>query len=736
MEIKEYTEEIDFQKYWLVLKRRWPIVLGTFGTMLGLATFLAMRQQPSYEAMGKLLVKTERTSSLTGLDVNIGEIETLGSTLQKDPLDTQAEIVKSRPIVEQALRSTEPPQTGEATTTSALLKDLKIKAIPGTDVLEISYQSADAEYAERIVNEVMEAYIKNNISTNREEAVAARQFIADQLPQTEASVGAAETDLRRFKEQNRIVALEQEAAQAVTNIGNLNTQIDQARAELADVNARSATLRRQLGVRPDLAVDLSALSQSSGVQEVLAKLQTAQSQLAIERTRYRETHPTVTNLQRQVDSLSALLQQRVAEITSRNQTISVGGLQFGELKQNLLAEYLRAETSRIGLSQRIVELSALQSTYKTRATALPALEKTQRELERRLTAAQTTYEALLAKLQEVQVAENQNVGNARVIEAAKIPEEPVASRKRLILAAGGVAGLLLGIAAAFLIDLLDQSVKTLRESRELFGYTLLGVIPAFGRTGKLSQLGLERERTAPRIISRDMPNLMVQEAYQMLQANLKFLSSDRELKTLVVTSSMTGEGKSEVAANLAAAIAQVGRRVLLIDADMRHPTQHVAWNLSSSIGLSHVLVGQNEVHEAIQEVIPNLYLLPSGVTPPNPIALLDSNRMATLLSDFSGRYDFVIFDTPPVTACADASVLGRMTDGIVLVVRPGILNNAAGSAAKEMLTSAGQNVLGIIVNGVDVRNEPDSYFHYTQNYAKNRSNVTSATLVGSRHSDS
>lgn len=170
----------------------------------------------------------------------------------------------SRPIIEQAMRAIASPENLEVITASDVLKDLKIKAVPGADMLQISYQFHNADYAKKVVNEMMKAYIRNNVSTNREEAVAARKFITDQLPQTEAAVSAAEVALRLFKEQHKIVVLEQEAAQAVTNTGNLNTQIDQAQAELADVQARSAELRRQMGMRPDVAVDLSALHRLAG----------------------------------------------------------------------------------------------------------------------------------------------------------------------------------------------------------------------------------------------------------------------------------------------------------------------------------------------------------------------------------------------------------------------------------------------------------------------------------------
>jgi polysaccharide biosynthesis transport protein len=731
MEQKEYIEEFDFQKYWLVLKRRWPVATCIFAASICLTALGIVFQKPVYEATGKLLVREGHTSSLTGLNVDIGDLNALDSPFnKKDPLSTQAEILKSMPIVQKAIAVTKTSDVEQTPTPSELIEDLEVKALPGTDILQISYQSSDPKSATNIVNALMNAYIGNNVETNRGEATAARQFIANQLPQTEAAVSAAEANLRKFKEQNGVIALDQEATQAVNNIGNLNTQIDEARAELADVSARLLALQRQLRMNPDVATDLNTLSQSPGVQEVLTELQKVQSQLAIERARYQDTHPTVRNLQRQVNSLNSLLHQRVAAVTDHSQQLATGNLQLGELQQNLIAEYLQSEVSRVGLSQRIAELSHLQSLYRSRASTLPALEKSQRELERRLKAAQTTYEALLNKLQEVQVAENQNVGNARVIEAAIAPEKPVGPRSKLILIAGGVVGLLLGVAAVFLLDLLDRSVKTLKECREEFGYTLLGVIPAFDEMGRLRKSGSHVERTPLRIMNRDMPSSIVGEAYQMLQSNLKFISASQDLKTIVITSSVAGEGKSEVAANLAVAIAQVGRRVLLVDADMRHPSMHKAWHIPNRTGLSHVLASQGNVNEAIQNVMLNLDVFPAGVIPPNPIALLDSPQMESLMVELSEQYDFIILDTSPVS-CADASVLGRMADGTVMVVRPEMLTMAVVNAAKERLVNTEQKVLGMVVNALDVRNEPDSYFYFTY-YAQDSTMNSSDTATSNR----
>ena len=147
---------------------------------------------------------------------------------------------------------------------------------------------------------------------------------------------------------------------------------------------------------------------------------------------------------------------------------------------------------------------------------------------------------------------------------------------------------------------------------------------------------------------------------------------------------------------------------------MRHPMQHHTWGLTNAVGLSNLIVDQVNIDAATQEVLPNLDVLSSGIVPPNPIALLDSQRMATLLNNFTQKYDFVIFDTPAVVGTADAAILSDLTDGILLVVRPGVVDLNSANAAKEYLTQANQKVLGIVVNGLDVKNEPNSYLYYTK----------------------
>lgn len=711
MEPTEHFEEIDVRKYWLMLKRRWTVALGVFSAIVALSAAYALSRESTYEAFGSLLVKTDRSASLVGLDVERGELQSLSQ--DNSPVETQIEVIHSIPIVQKTilalnLRDAE----GQPLSPEDFLESLKVKNVAGTDVVQISYGSDDPKTAAAVVNKLMEAYIASNVAANQMEATAAAEFIGEQLPKVESSLRQAEQELRKFKEANKIVAVSDEAAAVVDLVSRLDEQIIQAQAQLSSLDARSSALRQQLGMDAQQAALMTTLSQSEVIQKTLSEYRDIQSQLAVEQTRYQPTHPLIANLQRQSQALQQLLRQQVAQVLGTDYSIPETELQFGALRQELTKNLVDTEVDRLSLRNQVNALYQSRAAYQQRATTLPRLAQTQADLERRIEAAQSTYETLLNRLQQVQIAEKQYVGNARIISSALVPDQPAGPSDKIYVVAGILFGSLLALAATLVLELTDRSIKTVKEARELFQYVILGIIPVVDKAGKATTIR-DPERGVPQVFVRDLPFSPICDAYQMLQANLKFLNTDKLLQTIVVTSSAPAEGKSTVSANLAAAVAQMGRRVLLVDADLRSPNQHQIWGVTSLAGLSNAIVGQVEFDSVVQEVMPNLHLLTAGAIPPNPLALLDSKRMMFLMQQFSDTYDLVIFDMPSLMGTADAAVLGKATDGILLVVRPGVVDAANARAAKEFLTQSGQNVLGMVLNGVVSRDEPDSYFYHT-----------------------
>jgi capsular exopolysaccharide synthesis family protein len=736
MEYKEYPEDIDFQKYWLILKRHWLPATVVWGAAVALATSVAFSQKSTYEASGKLRFKKQNTTSalVTQAGEKIGQLDALNS--KDTPLDTEAEVLKSSPIVNQTIAVLNlKNDEGKPLSYESFLKKLKVGTVRGTDVLGIAYKSTDREEAIVVVNRLMQIYLKTNILSNRAEAAAARKFINEQLPKVEDTVRQADAALRIFKEKNNVANLEEETKTAVAAIDTLDQQIAIAQADVEKLTGRATELQKKMGMTSEEALASNALNQSVAVQQVFEKLKQVEDQLAVERTRFMDEHPTIISLKSKQAALKAILEERTKEVLGDQKQVSYEGLQKsdqkqgGKLQEALTETLVSSEAERKALSNQLASLIRSRAAYKQRLSYLPQLEQTQRELQRKLDAAQSNYELLLKNREQVQLAENQNVGNAQIVSPAIAPKSAASSSKKIIVLAGIVAGSLLYVVTAFILELTDRSIKTTKEIRNIFSYTLLGMIP--GSRKKVSLTGIKTEGTLPERQVITSPHSIISEAYRMLQANLRFLSPDQDLKVIVVTSSVPKEGKSTVSTNLAVAIAQLGNQVLLIDADLHHPQQHHIWDLTNEVGLSEVIVNQAELKKAVKHVMPNLDILPSGVIPPNSLALLGSKRMNSLVEDFSQTYDFVIVDTSPLLLVADALTLSKMSDGILLVTRPGVIDKVSAKAAKERLEQSGQNVLGLVVNGVMSENEPDSYFHHAKAYSEGDTKQSISSILNS-----
>ena len=723
MDLQKYQEDIDVGKYWLILKRHWLPAGSVFLAVLLLTGVYMGLRKPVYEAEGKILFRKRDTASalLSEEKEKVGELEALSQ--QTTPVDTEAEVVRSTPLLQQTIAALKlKDEDGKPLPYRDFQKKLTVKAVTGTDVLAISYQSKDPEEAATVVNKLIEFYLQSNIQVHRTQAAVAREFVSKELPKTEAKLIQAEKNLRDFKEKNGVVALENEAASAVESITLLNNQIATANAELATTNAQLSNLQEKIGLSPEVAASLNALSQSSGVQEALVDLQKVDSELAVQRSRYLDDNPAVVNLKQRQTFLRGVVQERISQVLRNGQAVPGGSLQLGASEQKLIDDYINAGIQRSGLINQINSLVQTQSVYRQRAGVIPRLEQVQSDLERQVETAKANYEILVKRLQEAQIAENQNIGNARVVANATVPDEPIASKNKLILGGGVIVASLLYVLIAFTLDLRDPSLKTIKEIREVLNYPWLGMIPLVKRNKKKQNFAVrEAESSSPALPVRETPHSLASEAYRMLQSNLKFLKPDQVLKTIVVTSSVSKEGKSTVSANLALTLSQMGHKVLLVDADLHHPVQHHIWQLTNVAGLSDIIVNQVELKEAIKEVEHNLSVLPAGSIPPNPLALIDSNRMRALVQNLSAKYDFVIFDTPPLILVSDVLTLSKMTSGILLVAHPHKIDGSTAKAARELLAQSEQEVLGLVVNGVVAEYEPDSYPRHVKVYHKDSS---------------
>ncbi|MEM8501969.1 MAG: polysaccharide biosynthesis tyrosine autokinase [Cyanobacteria bacterium P01_D01_bin.1] len=733
MAYEERIEEIDLRRYWLVLRRRWLPASVVFVLTVIAALSAATRQKPMFEPTGKLLLRDDQTSELTGIARDLGDLESLN--ISSDPLATQAALILSQPVLEDTIRSLDLRNAeGKLIEPAALVTNLTVKLVGGTDLISVAYRSGDPALSAAVVNQVMDSYIKSNIESQRSDVIAAREFLEDELPRAQAEAENLSEALKLFNESNGVISLEEEAGATVSTLASLDATISQVQTDLVAADSQVAQLSNQLGMSSSQARSLATVNQSPAVQTSLNELQAVRAELANSLTRYTPNHPTVRALQRQEVALINVLRNRVGEVVGGN--VPPPLLSMSDIDRTLAQALVQAEVDRTSYYNQLATLISTRDNYQRRGEVFPRLEQTQRELRQRRDATQQTSENLRQRLQEIQLAERRIVGSALIVEPAVPPAEATVEGRLKYLMAGAVVGTLLGIATAFFLDLIDRTLKSVKDGEELFGYVLLGVIPRFdtatgrSRTAAMMEAMAEEDGLpSRRIVTFSGGSPLLLGAYQMLQANLRFISSDPQMKVLVMTSSVAGEGKSEVCANLAAAVAQTNRRVLLVDADMRSPDQHHLWNLVNFAGLSHVLVGESTLEQAIQPVNKYLSVLPAGVVPPNPMALLDSERMAELVTRFKETFDYIIFDTPSLSGAADAAVVGDLADGLLMVMRPRHVSHDRALAAKSLLDRSGVRVLGMIANGVDTKNDFSEYAYAESELAEGATGPSASTLA-------
>ncbi|MEL6501040.1 MAG: polysaccharide biosynthesis tyrosine autokinase, partial [Cyanobacteria bacterium J06623_1] len=628
-----------------------------------------------------------------------------------NPIDTEAEVLRSVPLIKKTINDPElqlQNEDGEKLSVNDFLKKLKVGSIPSTDILEVSYVSKDPEEAAQVVNTLVKNYLENNLVVNRAEAVSAKEFLEEQLPKVQESLRKTETAIRELKENNDFVAPDEDTRTLIEGLRELQAEISKARGEMANADSQANYIRDKLGLTSEQAVVLTTVSQAPEVRETISKLQNAESELAIVQARFTPNSPNVIELQEQVNSLEKLLGEQTISIGGEQAKDIVNNIKTGEIQQQLTSELIQLEANNFGLRQQIASLTEIEAGRRNKIRRVPELEQKLRQLNRELDSFESTYEVLWQQLQTVRIAESQDPGNVRVISNAVVPSNPISSRAVGYLASGSLA-LLAAAGVIYLLEISDKSIKTIEEAKQLYGYAWLGTIPGTDKIKILNLSESKQDQTIPKIVVRDYPALPLSESYRMLQSNIKFLNSGQSVNSIVVTSSGAQEGKSTVSANLAASMAQVGNKVLLVDANLHHPMQHHIWNTHNDNGLSNVIAEQLDPRIIMEEVLPNLDLITSGTMIPASANLLDSQRMRMLMDYWSEIYDYVIFDTPSLDLTADAPIMGRIADGVLLVVKPGSVDRSQASFTKEILDQSGLNMLGIVFNGAASQFESRSY---------------------------
>jgi len=728
-------EEVHLTDYLNVIMRRRRIFLFSFiALFMGVALYTFI-MKPVYEASATLHVKDEKGGGKGGV---LGELAMLSTS---NPVDAEIEILKSRSNAEEVVKrlhltwgvtkksdgltfkitdfsstSDEPEYTVELTGTDSfsvkaedgspavqgkagqllktknltlLLVDIKgqpgdsfrltqrnfnrtvedlMKAVKAsevgkkTDIIKVSYQNTDPVQSRDVINTLVQAYLDQTLSLKTEEASRTVTFVEDQLKGTRDELDLSEKNLQTYKTASGVVKLDTEAEELIKKL----SEIEKDRA----------------------AVYL----QRKQVEFALASLQEARRKGQVYTPAVFKDDPLIGSMATRLTELEVQKRALVSENTESHPQVKAVQSQIDQLQKKIQSTY---ETTRLNLAKQETSIQQQLLQYEAKMRTLPAAERDLARLMRLSKVNADIYMFLLQKHEEARIAKASTISNIQVVDPAITPDIPVKPQKKKNLLLGLLVGLMFGVGVAFFMDYLDDTIKDEEEAKRALGWPMLAMIPGIEHKG-VSPADFTRNDA---LIVQHEPKSAVSEAFRGLRTAIHFSSIQRNSKVIMVTSSFPGEGKSTISANLALIFAQSNNRVLLLDCDLRRPSQYAIFEQSKTPGITEVLAGDIPLAEALHTTdIDNISLLTAGTIPPNPAELLCSDSMRDLLKGLRDSYDIVIIDAPPVIPVTDAPLLTAFADMVVVVVESGRIPLKAAQRMKELLQTVQAPVAGFVLN--------------------------------------
>ncbi len=614
------------------------------------------------------------TGSSSGLTLN--RVAWAGTTVQF----VSGLFADSKPV------ETAAPEASESATQSRILdtflRGLTVTPVRNSRLVDANFRSSDPAMSSRVANALAKQYIEQNLEFKFLATREATDFLTARTAEQRKTLEQSEQALQQYREKTGAMALEDRQNIVFQRLSDLNAAVTRARTERIEKESVYSQIRAIQNERT--AVDtFPVILNNTFIQQLKGQLNEQQRLKAQLADKLGARHPDMVKVQSAIETTETRINAEVQKVVQA-------------LRNDFLAAQANERSLQASLDQQRGEAQDLN-----RASIQYGV------LQRDATSNQTMFAGLLERSRETGISGELKTSNIRIVDQAETPRRPASPNKVTNLSLALFGGAFLGIGLAFFFEYLDSRIKQPEEIKTQLGLPFLGMVALFN----------PKETTGPPLIGNGMPHEF-SEAFRGIRTNVLFSSADAGSKSIVVTSTGPGEGKSVVSANLAMSLALAGQRVLLIDADMRRPKAHEFFGVSQEPGLSNVMVGDAKASDAVKRTLtPNLWLMAAGKHPPNPAELLGSRRFKDFMLSLGEHFDWVILDSPPVMAVTDASVIAHSATGVVFVVGAEMTNKGAAKAALEQLDSAKAKYVGGILNRVDVRRNPYYYArHYRREY--------------------
>ncbi|EDX71922.1 capsular exopolysaccharide family protein [Coleofasciculus chthonoplastes PCC 7420] len=691
-------------------KRKAWLIVGLTTLTTAAAWYVSSKEPPIYAGGFRLLVEPvtneERASDPSSLARTSGV-----PSEQMFRLDypTQIEILKGVGVLKPVVGEIETKFPGFSV--GALRQGLTIEQVTvgkgrdsGTKILAVNYQSSDPKLAELVLEETAQKYLKYSLDERQSSISEGVKFIDEQLPKLQERVNNYQKQIQSIQERYDLIEPQSKGAELLGQVRDLENQQRATQQELRELRTLSTNLRQQLGLSPEEAIASSALSQDPRYQGLLGKIQEVESQIAIESARFAPDNPRMQALEEQRQNLLALLNQEAQRIIGENLKTTTNNADVmtfqNSVRMGLIQQLVEATNQIQLLEERSQQLAQTRATFAQQAQQMPEVIRQYTELQRQLEVATQTLNKLLTQRETFQVEEAGNKLPWEILSEPQILRDQygnpmnMAESSQKMLLMGVMGGVVLGLGLGIIQEKIRDIFYSTEDLKDATDLPVLGEVPAYQNSH--SQQDIEDTGT------QSYQNATFLEAFDSIYTSIRFLFSDRPIRSLSVTSAALGDGKSTVALHLAQTAAQMGQRVLLVDANLIHPQIHQQLNLPNVKGLSDLLADNLMPHDFIERspISDNLFVLTAGQPRPHLTRRFASAQMQELMAEFKTKFDLVVYDTPEFPSCMDISYLARHTDGLLMVTAIQKTKNSLVKQTITQLDAFGLPTLGIIANHI------------------------------------
>ena len=747
----EKEEEFDIKRFLSVIQRQAVVITLVTGAVTAYFTLNAMNQPSVYEGSFQLLMESKNSGSnlagISGLPPGISDRMDGEGDYQ-----TQMQILRSPSVLEPIIKNLT-KQEPEINYNSLIWGQLQINQLDKTKIIEFRYRDSNPTRVQNVLKTLAQGYMNYSVESKQKQIVQSISFVEKQLGQVGQRVDKLQTTLQQFRQYYNLYSPESSAAQVYGQMEQIEQDKQKTLMELSALKVRYANLRKQMGLSLNQSLTVMSLQEAPQYQSLVKSYSEIDQKIALESSRFSAKSPVIQALKDQQQSLLPLLNQETQQILGVNfskQLLTKPSVNPSSVLSGLTQQVMQINLEIPNLEAKYNNLNQIQTALTPKVKQQPLIARQYVDLQREFTVANESLNRFLAVGENLEIEKAKQQMPWQLITPPQGFDIPITPNLPKNIFTGLIAGLCLGIGVGLLLEKLNNVFHTPEEIKDFTKLPILGNIPytkniVFSTpqvimngdnlvivnsnsnhtteeedndSGFFNSSSHSRSSKKNQNNEQHMAGSPFLESFRNIYTNIQFLN-DNPTNSIVISSTLPGDGKSTVSIHLAQAAASMGQRVLLIDADLRRPKVHYNLHLSNTMGLSNMIAMDINIKQALQQLPgwEDLYILTAGQEPPDPTRLLSSKKMQSLMDEFHALFDLVIYDTPPLLALADARLLVPYTDGILMVVSMGKTDRGLLNQALSNLQTSRGNVLGIVANGVK-RTAFDSnnyYNHYYRN---------------------